>query len=263
MPAYNAERTLAEAIESILAQKFRDFELIIVDDGSKDKTSEIIERYCVNDNRITLLRNLENKGIVYSLNRAFDSAIGDYIARMDADDISLPDRLTKQVDIMNKNSSIMLLAGGIEYVDSSSKDLGVVRWSMVDDLLCRNEIIHPTVMIRREMLNKFGLRYREEFKYAEDYCLWLEISCCGAIYVIKEVLLKYRVSSSASRIRHMKSMLIATLKVKWFGVSVLKIRPSLRAILRYIGEVVLLLLPSRFVLWMYLRITFGRSDISL
>ena len=111
MPAYNAEKYIGEAIESILNQTFKDFEFIIINDGSVDHTKEIIREY--NDPRIVLLENDKNRGIVLSLNKGLDAATGKYIARMDADDIALKNRFERQVEYLDEHKDIGVLGTGI------------------------------------------------------------------------------------------------------------------------------------------------------
>ena len=260
MPAYNGASFLAAAIESILAQSFGDFEFVIVDDGSTDATSEIIAAWAAKDARIRVLSNERNLGIVAALNRGLDACQGRYVARMDADDIALPERLAKQTARMDADAGVVALGGALEYIDATGADVGVRRTCAVNDSpLAANPLLHPTVMIRREVLEKNHLRYEKRFRYAEDYFLWLRLSRLGRLDAIDEVVLKYRLSAGASRMKHAKGMLRATIRAKLAGIFHLGIRPTASDVLRLAAEITLLAVPAAIVRRMYLRRTFGPS----
>lgn len=198
MPAYNAEQYICEAIESILNQTYKDFEFIIINDGSTDGTREIIKSY--NDPRIVYLENKKNSGIVVTLNRGLDFATGEYIARMDADDIAIDNRLEKQVTYMEQNKNVGLLGTGIrvfgDEIESSDRVFTIDTKQLKAELLFSSCIAHPTVMIRRSVLEKNKLRYNSEFTGAEDFCLWWEISKVCDISTLPDILLKYRIHAS-------------------------------------------------------------------
>lgn len=198
MPAYNAEQFIAEAIESVLCQTFTDYEFIIIDDGSTDSTARIITSYT--DHRIRYVKNERNLGIVGALNCGLSLAEGQYIARIDADDISLPERFSLQIAFMEKHpkigvcgTAIRLFGEGIEEHErffSSNKD------ELKAELLFNSCIAHPTAMIRRSILTEHNLRYQEEYSGREDYALWWEISKYADLGVINQVLHRYRIHSS-------------------------------------------------------------------
>jgi glycosyltransferase involved in cell wall biosynthesis len=197
MSVYNAEDYLSQAIESILKQKFRDFEFIIINDGSTDKSRDIIEFY--NDDRIILI-DQENRGLIYSLNRGISKARGPIIARMDADDISLPERLFVQFSWLNKNSDVGVMSTGCRIIDSK----GELRNKMINssrshEVILENilngrkgcSLIHPSVMMRKEVVLRAG-GYNERFQTCEDVDLWLRISSVSNLHVIPDVLLLLR-----------------------------------------------------------------------
>lgn len=198
MPAYNAEKYIAEAIESILNQTYRDFEFIIINDGSTDKTEEIILSYT--DDRIVYLKNEKNMGIVYTLNRGLDIAKGEYIARMDADDISLPERFKTQVQFMDKNTDIAVLGTAInifgENIESSIFANSSNPKKAKAELFLSSSLTHPTVFIRKSILHKYALHYEEEFAGMEDFRLWWKITGCGDIMSLEVPLLNYRKHST-------------------------------------------------------------------
>jgi len=193
MSAYNSEKYIKEAIESILNQTFTDFEFIIINDASTDSTESIIKSF---DNpMIKLIKNEKNLGLTKSLNIGLDLAKGKYIARMDADDISIPERFQKQFDLMEKNPDIDICGTWYEFIGEKS---GVVRYPELDDeiksnLMFHDCICHPSVFIRKESLDKHELKYNEEFKYAQDYELWCRVRKTLKFANIPCVLLKYRI----------------------------------------------------------------------
>lgn len=201
MSVYNGEKYVSEAIESILNQTYGNFEFIIINDGSTDKTDDILNFYLKNDDRIKIFNNIQNKGLIYSLNKGLEIAQGKYIARMDADDISENNRFEKQIEYLEKNKHIALCGTYIKIFKNSNILLRKVMRTETDfrkikfKLLFRNYIAHPTVMIRKEIIDRYNLKYNCEDKGMEDYGLWLHLSKYENIAIISESLLKYRVSN--------------------------------------------------------------------
>lgn len=224
MPVYNAESYLSQAIESILLQTFRDFEFIIINDGSTDSSSQIVEM--VSDTRIRYYQNDGNQGIVFTLNRGLSLALGKYIARMDADDIALPSRLAKQFVFMENHPSVGLLGANTILIDEQGKLLqdgrtsfsthpferlpAVLRWN----LLWGAGVSHPTVMFRRQLLIDKDLTYCSDFSCTEDYDLWTRIATHSDITYLPEALLFYRINSAGisntSRQRQQRQVLKIT-----------------------------------------------------
>jgi len=199
MPLFNGERYVREALESILGQTFTDFELLIIDDGSTDSSAAIVASY--DDRRIRLVANDENLGISATLNRGLDLARGEYIARMDSDDVSLPTRLAEQVEYLESNPDCAMVAVMVTMIDEYGNEIGA--W--LDDKqtptyedICRflpraNCIAHPGVMIRKSVLT--GYRYDNLQLVAEDYDLWLRICADGLVIAkLEKPLLKYRMN---------------------------------------------------------------------
>ncbi|MCX5696523.1 MAG: glycosyltransferase [Candidatus Omnitrophica bacterium] len=258
MPTYNSARFIKPAIESILSQTFQDFEFIIIDDLSRDGTLEVLHSYAQRDNRMRIIRNEKYMGLISSLNRGIRESTGEYIARMDSDDIAIKDRLEKQALIMETNPDIYALGGAITYIDASGNELGVVRHCDLNGGIKRCPLIHSTVMIRKEILLLNGFHYDEKYRYAEDYFLWLQIARKGKISAINDVVTKYRLNSNAAKIRYLKRILRATLKVKKDAIFILNIKPAFKDIIVMLCEAALLLLPAQVILFLYLRKTFGK-----
>lgn len=189
MPVYNAEAYVGEAIESILAQTYIDIDFIIINDGSVDSTADIVESYA--DSRIRYYANDMNRGIVYTLNRGLSLAKGEYIARMDSDDVSLPERLAQQVAYMEKHPRVVAcgtLYGLYGKVDSNPIDVAVSAQDIRVDMALYCQFAHSMVMIRKSVLDEHHLHYREDYKYAEDYKLWTELLQYGDMVNIPKVL---------------------------------------------------------------------------
>ncbi|MHB8261608.1 MAG: glycosyltransferase family 2 protein [Bacteroidia bacterium] len=193
MPVYNAEPYLKEAIESILNQTFTDFELLIIDDASTDKSVEIVKSY--HDNRIVLLHKPVNSGITDSLNMAIPLAKGKYIARMDADDISMPDRFLKQYNYMEQHPDILVLGTMYKIIGTEiiPENLPITYEQVKLFSLMQSPVAHPTVFIRRSIFDMYNLRYDRTFEHTEDYELWTRIIDIGKVENLPEVLLHYRI----------------------------------------------------------------------
>ncbi len=194
MPAYNAERYIAEAIDSILAQTFTDFEFIIINDGSTDRTKEIILSY--NDPRIIYIENEENSGICVTLNKGLDSARGKYIARMDSDDISLPNRFEMQVRYMDAHPEISVCGSDFIVFGEGIKEYTFKQVHDSDDcaagLIFNPCLAHPSVMIRKTILDNNKISYNNDFRGLEDFKMWWEIAQHARITNLPITLLKYR-----------------------------------------------------------------------
>jgi len=198
MPVYNASEFLREAVESIFAQSFSDFEFLIIDDGSTDGSQSIIRSY--DDSRIRFAQNEKNIGVAATLNRGLDLAQGEYIARMDADDISLPRRLEKQIHFMDKNPEIgvsgtwiQLFGDQLRVVDRSPVGASVVKAYLLFD----NPMFHHSVILRRDTMKKHGLRYDPVFNRTEDLDLWSRASEYIAMDNLPKVLVRFRVHDAS------------------------------------------------------------------
>lgn len=201
MPVFNGEDYLAEAITSILEQTFTDFEFIIIDDGSTDDSLKILRKFKITDSRIVLISR-PNRGITPTLNEGISLARGTFIARMDADDICLPDRFEKQVNYLKNNPHIVALGGQAVLIDPHSRELVVlsvpIEHADIDKANYKSGagIWHPTVMMRRNALQKVK-GYREKFLVTQDIDLWLRLAEIGNLANLSSVVLKYRQNLSS------------------------------------------------------------------
>jgi glycosyltransferase involved in cell wall biosynthesis len=215
MPAYNAEKYIGEAIESILNQTFTDFEFIIIDDCSTDRTWEIIQGYAKKDNRLVILKNEVNSKICKTLNRGILIARGKYIARMDADDWSYRDRLAKQFVFMESNQKVGVSGGSMEVCDAKMKVLGVRKYNLTDQdirkkLFFYSPFSHPLIILKTEAVKKAGY-YNEDLFDAEDYDLYFRIGRYYKFGNLKDVLLKYRTGESQVSFKNARRQEILTL----------------------------------------------------
>lgn len=194
MSVYNSERFLGQAIDSILGQTYRDFEFLIVDDGSTDSSAAIVRSY--SDERIRVISQ-NNIGLTRSLNRAINLASGEYIARQDADDISESDRLEKQVAALDAEASTVLVSGNLRYFSeawsSPTESNRAVPPLLVNWLLLFYNHIggHSQVMFRRDVAARLG-GYDEGIRYSQDYDLWLRMTEQGKVTILPTVLLNFR-----------------------------------------------------------------------
>ena len=177
MPVYNGELFLCQAIDSILQQTFSDFEFLIINDGSWDNSVEIIASY--DDPRIRVVTNKKNLNLRVTLNKGLKLARGQYIARMDCDDVSFPERLARQISFMETHPSIGVLGSAVYIINSQGKLLGktqfpkehhLIHWAL--SFYC--PMVHPTVMMRKDLIVNEG-GYNTEMAHAEDYDLWCRL----------------------------------------------------------------------------------------
>lgn len=197
MPVYNAAAYVAEAARSILASSFRDLQLLAIDDGSTDDSEARLRS--IADPRLRIISNPENMGVVKTLNRGFDLADGEFIARMDADDISMPKRLAQQVAFMEANPHIGVCGTWATAFGSGPKR--VLRGPLAPAaihvrLFGYNSLVHPTVILRRSFFVRHELRFATDAMHAEDMDLWMRAAECFPLANIPVVGLRYRVHAN-------------------------------------------------------------------
>lgn len=208
MSVYNGQRFLAAAIESVLAQTFADFEFLIVDDGSTDSSLQIIQSYAQKDPRIRLISR-ENRGLVSSLNEMIEKARAPLVARMDADDICLPERFDRQFEFLSRNTDYGVVGSWTEGIDAAG---ALFSGSTRDHAQTYEEFLvavengwpllcHPSVMMRRDVVLSVG-GYHQAFRHCEDYDLWLRLASVSRLASIPERLLRYRYNDDQISRRH-------------------------------------------------------------
>jgi glycosyltransferase involved in cell wall biosynthesis len=196
VPVYNSARYLHQAIDSILAQSFCDFELLLLDDGSSDRSGEILQAYAAQDQRVRVTIR-ENRGIAKTLNELLAQAEGELIARMDADDIALPERFTQQVAFLQQHPEVVCVGGALDWIDARGNLLGHCPMPLDNAELQRwlvggiSLLHHPTAMARRQALLQVG-GYDETMLASSDLDLWLKLGEIGELANLPNTLLQYR-----------------------------------------------------------------------
>lgn len=223
MSVYNDEKYLNEALDSIFAQTIQNFELIIIDDCSTDDTVKIIESY--HDKRIRLMVNDKNEGLTKNLNKALKYVRGKYIARMDGDDRSRPQRFEKQIAFLEENPDLMLISCRTHMFGEEDliSDIQGTPKQLQTMMLIRPVLAHPGFMMRRELIEVHGFQYDETYRSAQDYNFAVRVAREFSIGITKEILLDYRVHkkqvsnkfngeqmNNASRVRNMQ--------LDWLGI---------------------------------------------
>ena len=259
MPVYNAEKFLQQAIDSILQQSFTDFEFLICDDCSCDSSNEILQQAAMADSRIKLLHNDKNSGVTYTLNKLLREAASPLIARMDADDIAIANRLQLQYDFMQKYPEVAVAGGDLEIINESGVIIGKRcyprTWKDIkSSIMCGNPLAHPTVVMRKDVIDKLN-GYLEQ-RGCEDYYLWLRIADSGLeLANIPEILLRYRLSANQIKQRDMKKSLFSTIKLQRRYIFK-KGFFSFKALWCLIAEYGLLLLPNKWILKLFTGVTY-------
>ena len=207
MSVYNEEATIAEAIESVIAQTYTDWEFIIINDCSTDRTLEILKRYARQQDRIRILENRHNLGLAASLNKGIKAAQGKYIARMDGDDVSYRERLEKQVAFMKDNPIVDVLGAGAELIDENGKTLAYTNLPETHDKLSANihkicPFFHSSVIMRKEFLEQSG-GYNDRFRRCQDFDLWSRMCRQATFHNLQEPLIRYQTNSYKSSLKNL------------------------------------------------------------
>lgn len=228
MPAYNAEKTIRESIQSIIAQTFIDWELIVIDDGSSDDTADILSELADSDSRIHFLQNEKNSGASYTRNRAVALAKGEWIAFLDSDDLWKPEKLEKQLALCDKYPDMVICYTASSFIDDNGKPYSYVMSAIekltYNTLLRKNLMSCSSVMIRTSVMKEIKM---PSDKMHEDYFVWLTVLREHRIaYGINEPLLVYRLctnSKSSNRIKSAKMLFNSYRAVGYriFGAGVL------------------------------------------
>jgi glycosyltransferase involved in cell wall biosynthesis len=203
MSAYNAERHLAEAMDSVLAQTFRDFEFLIFEDGSNDSTLGILKSY--SDPRIRLVENGTNLGLTRNLERGMQMARGDCVARMDADDICMPHRLASQLNYLSAHPEVSALGSAVTFFGKDREKFVAYQPLVHDEIKCALlygfTMLHPSVMLRKPDFDRHGLNYDPAFEVSQDHDLWVRAVRKVKFANLREPLLDLRVHDDRTGVR--------------------------------------------------------------
>lgn len=214
LPVYNAEQYVKDTIKSILIQSYQNFELIIINDGSTDNSEEYIVQF--KDTRIKYIKNEKNLKLIQTLNLGLSVAKGKYIARIDADDIALPNRFEKQIDFLENNLEYGIVGSFAETFGSKKEKLTFVQEDLEIRfaLLTHNPFVHSSVMIRNQILIKNKLSFDLNQLHVEDYDLWIKILKYSKGKILPNILIKYRIHESQISVVHNNIQEINTKKIQ-------------------------------------------------
>lgn len=257
LPVYNGEAYVGKAIESILTQSYGDIELLVIDDGSKDSTPEILTRYLASDARVRVLRH-DNHGVGYTLNRGMREARGRFIAELGADDLALPGRLEKQVAFMEEHPDYVAVGGYLSIVDLEDHPIGLRTYPTTDErlrasMLLFNPFGSPAIMYRRDDALAAG-GYTARFSTCEDYDFLLRLATRGKVANLPEPLTAYRFHGSSTKSTKTIRALRDTVSIKRVAFAEYGYRPTMAARAVNTAQGVLAHLPAGVAYWLFNKI---------
>lgn len=268
MPIYNVgkqEDFLAEAINSILAQTHSNWELICIDDKSSDNTATLLQAFMAKDKRIKYTLNQQAKGIAGALNTGIGLAQGEYIARMDSDDISHPERLAKQVSYLASNPNRIAVGCELNVINAEGQLIGLKKYSD-DAKFLRREIFrylpmpHPAMLVRASILKQ--CRYPTGYPTSEDVDLFFQLLQLGELGNVQEPLYSYRISNRSNSFKQIKKSLYYTLKARLVAIKKYHYLPSISGLLYTLLQASLLLLPAWALQKLYFKLRIQTGEIS-
>lgn len=260
IPVYNAGNFIVEAIESIRNQTYQNWELICVNDFSTDNTQDILNNYQKIDSRIKVYKNTKRKGIGFSLNLGLQYANGQLIARMDADDISLPDRISKQMEFLTKNRQAVACGGQVAMIDDKGEIFAykhfptdsAVLYEMIMKLI---PIQHPTIMVRSKIFKDY--KYNTDLATAEDVDMIFYLLSKGKISNLEDIIYKYRKHNNSNSYKNIKRTFYTTFLARFDAIRKYGYRPSLKGVTISVLELIIVaLLPSKMILGIFEAVRF-------
>lgn len=261
MPVYNGEKYLREAIKSILNQTYKNFELLIIDDGSKDKSIEIIEEYKKKDKRIRFFKNKKNRGTFKNYNYLIKNfAKGKYIAIQEQDDVSLKNRLQSQVVFLENNPDIILVGSHINIINSRGEIIGKRFYPLNNkeikkQVLLKSPFANPTILIKKDAF-LYGGAYGD-YITAGDYDLWIRLVSIKEYKTanLNKFLVNYRIHEYQQKLKRLKIQLKETINIQKKYIFKKKYL-SIFALLNHFLLRLLYFLPDRIVLWLFKKVEF-------
>jgi glycosyltransferase involved in cell wall biosynthesis len=265
MPVHNASAYLREALDSVLAQSYPHWELVCIDDASRDDSWQILSEYAARDPRVRPFKQPGHAGIVAARNRAIDEADPEstYLAILDADDVALPDRLEAQVRFLESHPDHAMVGGHTIIIDEQSRELGIRRYPSDYRAICGviarfNPFAQSAVTLRRSMLREIG-HYDPAFPRCQDYDLWLRTASRFPVANLDQAVIRYRVSSAQGKVTHLRLTLRLTLQLqrRWLW------HPRffrLQNAAYVAAEHALPVLPDAAILALFKRVTYARSS---
>jgi glycosyltransferase involved in cell wall biosynthesis len=255
MPVRNAGNFLLEAIESILNQTYTNLELIVVNDASNDNTAKILSSF--KDKRMKVFKNKRRFGVTKSANLAIGKARGEYIARMDGDDIADLERIEKQVNFLNKNKNVVAVGGQCELIDSDGIKIGEKRFPFENDeirkmIFSSVPLQQPTLMVNTNLLPKDFVWYDENYSSAEELELLFKLFKFGQIMNLRGYLLKYRIHSGNTSLKDPKKTFFLTLKTRFLAIRKYGYRPTFKGVMTTFAQIILIsLIPDNWIYPIY------------
>lgn len=261
MSVYNTEKYLEEAILSILNQDFEDFELIILDDFSSDKSFEICQKFEKIDKRIKLFRNEKNMWISFTRNKLISLTNTNFICTQDSDDISFKNRLSLLYNFLEHNKNYAVVSGNMEIIDEESEKIWERKYSQNIEkiILKKSPISNPASLFRKDIfLEVWG--YDKELDYAEDYDLWLKIfSKWYKIWVLQDFVLKYRIRNNQTKSEKLKETLKNTIFIQKRAIKKYGLKANFSDKIYHFLEKILLFLPEKFVLFLFKKLEYDKK----
>lgn len=260
MPVYNAGDFLVEAIESILTQTYSNLEFVIVDDRSTDGSWATLQRYAKKDKRIRLYRNSKNLGVSETAKKAINHTSGNYIARMDADDVALPKRLSIQIKYLQRHSATVAIGGQCDVINQNGAVVGRKKFpTRFEDIykyiFTFVPVQQPTLMMARNRLPKNFEFYRDGMNTAEEVELFFKLFQYGKVENVKETIHQYRIHNSNTSLMNAKTTFFLTLISRIKAVVRYDYKPTLKGVLFTFAQAVLVLvLPQSLLLLLYRRV---------
>lgn len=251
--AYNEERHIAESLESLIQQTYPQLEIIVVDDCSTDTTASIVETMRKQDSRIRLIRLQKNLGQSAASNVGIDVSTGGYIARLDADDISLPDRINVQVDFLLNHPDVVMVGGQCRLINADGKVLAYQSFPLTHKQIYRalfvmNPILHPTIMINRRHLPEGKIYYHSAYELANDLELVFEAAQYGKLANVKDVVVLYRQQADSMSLSKTKATFHDTVVIRQKAVREYGYKPTLIGRILHVLEcLVVRLLPQKYI----------------
>lgn len=265
MPVYNASAYLVSALDSILNQSYKNWELIAIDDCSTDNSHMILHHYSNMDSRIKVYKNIENLGVGKTLDKAIKLTSGKYIARMDADDIAYPQRFEKQMDYLLTHPDVIAVGGQCRLIDEKGKVIGAKVFPTDSEQLYEMlynvvPIQHPTLMVNTHLLPE-DFTWYDGWKVAQDLYLFFKLVHYGNLANIEDIVLDYRYYRGGNSLKDPKETFKLTKTIRWLGKTRFGYKPTNKAkVINLVQSVLVAVLPNFLIFWVF---KFLRSNLLL
>lgn len=267
MPVYNTGSFLVDAIESILNQTYKNFEFIIINDASTDNSLKIIKKYAEIDKRIKIINNKKRLGLAKSLNKGIKISKGEFIARMDSDDVSFKNRLEKQIKYLKRDQNLIAVGSQVKIIDNLGKIIGKKQlptdYKSIKNFAFKfNPVSHPTLVIKREKLPKDFVFYDQKSEGAEDLNILFKLINYGKVENLKDYLLKYRIHGNNFSFNKIKKIFLQALLTRINAILKYHYIPNFwNFIFMIIQTIFVLILPEKLILFLYMFIRIKKFKI--